>query len=149
MRKRVRRQSYVDRALDQRARAHATANRVTDSSVTEAALTKYLENSVDEDLIVRRLDGVVRAVQSLEHDLEVLTASFAVFARFNFFSVPRPTPDDQERVSSTYKLFLRSVSQRLHGGLRLAREVRDVDSPRPPRPGSSAVGGSREGERSE
>jgi len=43
MRRRVRRQSYVDRDLNQRARAHATANRVTDSFVTEAALIKYLD----------------------------------------------------------------------------------------------------------
>jgi len=148
MRKRVRRQSYVDRDLDQRARAHATANRVTDSSVTEAALIKYLDGAVDEDLVIRRLDGMVRAVQNLEHDLEVLTAAFAVFAQFNFFSVPRLTPEDHERVRSTYKLFLKSVSQRIRGGLRLAREVSDVDSPLPPRPGTHAAGGSREGGRS-
>lgn len=149
MRKRVRRQSYIDRDLEQRARAHATANRVTDSSVTEAALIKYLDAPIDEDLIIRRLDGVVRAVQNLEHDLEVLTAAFAVFARFNFFSVPRLTPEDQERVASTYKLFLKSISQRLRGGSRLAREVRDVESPVPPRPGAAAAGGGREGGRSE
>jgi len=90
MRKRVRRQSDVDRGLDQRARARATANPVTDSSITEAALIKYLDGVVDKDPVIRRLDGMVRAVQNLEQDLEVLTAAFAVLAQFNFFSVPPP-----------------------------------------------------------
>jgi hypothetical protein len=149
MRKRVRRQSYVDRELDQRARAHAIANRVTDSSITEAALTKYLDGPVDEDLVIRRLDGLVSACQNVEHDIEVLTAAFAVFARFNFFSVPRLTPEDHERIGSTYKQFLRTISQRLRGGLRLAREVRDAESSLPPRPGTVPVGGGRTGGNSE
>jgi len=141
MRHRVRRQSYVDRDLDERARAHATAHRVTDSSVTEAALIKYLDAGVDEDLLVRRLDAVVQAVQHLEHDIEVLAGAFAVFARFSFFSVPRLAPDDHQRLDSTYKQFLRTVSQRMRAGVRFAREVRDVDSPPPARQGTAPIGG--------
>jgi len=58
MRRRVRRQSYVDRDLNQRARAHATANRVTDSSVTEAALIKYLDAPVPLNGIARTRNTV-------------------------------------------------------------------------------------------
>ncbi len=149
MRSRVRRQSYVDRDLDQRARAHATAHRVTDSSVTEAALIKYLEAGVDEDLVVRRLDAVVQAVQHLEHDVEVLTGAFAVFARFSFFSVPRLTPDDHQRLDATYKQFLRTVSMRLRTGVRFAREVRDVDAPPPSRPNPTQGNGGGKGDGSQ
>ncbi len=58
MRNRVRRQSYVDRDLERQARAYAAGNGLTDSAVTEAALSKFLKgDGPDGALVLGRLDA--------------------------------------------------------------------------------------------
>jgi hypothetical protein len=120
MRRRVRRPSYVDPVLDQRARAYAIAHGLTDSAVTEAALKKYLdEGSVDEALVVRRLDCVKEVVTKILHDLNVLGVAFGGYARFSFISAPAVTPEAIRRADSANRAFLESAFKRpglLRGG---------------------------------
>jgi hypothetical protein len=141
MRRRVRRPSYVDPVLDQRARAYAIAHGLTDSAVTEAALKKYLdEGSVDEALVVRRLDCVTEVVTKILHDLNVLGVAFGGFARFSFMSAPAVTPEAIRRADSANRAFLEGAFKRLSEGVTFPQQVLKA-GPKPPRgPGTHSDG---------
>jgi hypothetical protein len=134
MRRRVRRPSYVDPVLDQRARAYAIAHGLTDSAVTEAALKKYLdEGCVDEPLVVGRLDGVTAMVNKIQHDLDVLAVAFGGFVKYSFISAPTATPEGLRRAETVNRAFLQSVSKRLSEGPTFPQEV--LEAAPKPRPG--------------
>jgi hypothetical protein len=146
MRRRVRRPSYVDPVLDQRARAYAVAHRLTDSAVTQAALKKYLdEGCVDEALVVRRLDGVTKTVDQLQHDLNVLAVAFSEFARYSFISAPTGTAEGLRRAETVNRAFLRSVSIRLSEGPTFPQEVLEAGPKPPPGPVPPSGGDGRKG----
>src|SRR5450432_427508 len=143
MRHRVRRLSYVDRVVEQRARDHALVHGLTNSAVTEAALIKYLDgDGVDEALVVRRMDGVAQGVAQVRHDLNVLAVAFGEYAGYSFRSAPAPaaTPEAHQRAESINRQFLRHVCERLNGGVTFPREVLQSGPKPPPRPGKSSDG---------
>jgi hypothetical protein len=102
------------------------AHAVTDSAVTEAALREYLEREgVDEDLVVRRMDGVTHAVAQLQHDVDVLSQAFGMVVRYSFRAPPPPAPAGAiKRADVLYAEFLAGISKQLGEGARFAGDVR-------------------------
>ena len=126
MRHRIRIQPYISPDLHRKLRAHALAQAVTDSAVTEAALRDYLEHgAVEEDLVVRRLDGVTHAVAQLQHDMDVLSQAVCLSV-WRSYQTPLPgqTPEGAIQAQSDYATFLSRISSRLAAGMRLSGDVR-------------------------
>jgi hypothetical protein len=126
MRHRIRIQPYISPDLHRKLRAHALAQAVTDSAVTEAALRDYLERGiVEEDLVVRRLDGVTHAVAQLQHDVDVLSQAVCLSVWRSYqTSLPAQTPEGARRAEASYETFLSTISSRLAAGTRLSGDVR-------------------------
>ena len=62
-------QPYLAPELTEKVRAYAAARSLTVSAVMTAALTEYFErDAVEDELIVRRLDGVTHAISQLQRD---------------------------------------------------------------------------------
>jgi hypothetical protein len=149
MRHRVRIQPYVSPATHRKLRAYSAAKGLTDSAVAEAALSEYFEHDAfDEPLIVQRLDGVARALAQVQHDLDVISQAFGLFARHAFLETPpTATSEDRRRADGIYRAFLNRISMDMQAGIRFAREVgRARSAPSVPTPGSNATGG-RPGDR--
>ena len=120
---------------------------LTESALTAAALVQYMDgDGVDEELVVRRLDGLTQAVAQVQHDLDVLGVAFGGYTWRGFLSAQAPTPEGQQRATSTYWDFLRQayeqISQRGQvpatnspGGLQASRL-----GPVPPRMGTVGKG---------
>lgn len=126
MRHRVRIQPYIPNDLHLKLRAHSMAHTLTDSAVTEAALREYLErDAVDEDLVVRRMDGVTQAVAQLQHDMDVLSQAVCLMAWRSYQTpVPAQTPEGARQAEANYRTFLSTIASRLAAGARLAGDVR-------------------------
>jgi hypothetical protein len=125
MRHRIRIQPYISPDLHRKLRAHAMAQAVTDSAVTEAALRDYLErDGVDEDLVVRRMDGVTQAVAQLQHDMDVLSQAVCLMA-WRSYQTPlaAQTPEAARQAAEDYATFLGRIASRLAAGARLAGDV--------------------------
>ena len=94
MRHRIRIQPYISPEVHQKVRAYAAARTLTESAVTEAALSEYCErDQIESSLVERRLDAVVHAIAQVQHDVNVVAQALAVFARYSFSDAPIPTPD--------------------------------------------------------
>jgi len=126
MRHRVRIQPYIPADLHRKLRAHSMAHALTDSAVAEAALREYLEREgVDEDLVVRRMDGVTHAVAQLQHDMDVLSQAVCLLAWHSYQTpLPAQTPEGKRTAEVYYANFLSRIASRLAAGVRLAGDVR-------------------------
>ena len=93
MRNRARMQPWVPLDVRRRTRAYCVTHDLTESALTTAALVQYMDGSgVDEELVVRRLDGLTQAVAQLQHDLDVLGVAFGGYAWRSFVAEQAPTP---------------------------------------------------------
>jgi hypothetical protein len=142
MRHRVRIQPYVLPATHRKLRAYAAAQNLTDSAVTEAALSEYLErDNFDEPLIVRRLDSVVGALAQLQSDVDIMSKGFGIFARYSFLRAQaNTTAEERRRADDTYGAFLARISDEIAAGVRFVTEV-DRSRNRPPRTRSASDAG--------
>ena len=118
-------QPYVSPEVHRKLRTYSATRELTESAVTEAALVEYLErDSVEQALVLRRLDAVTQTVTQLQHDLDVLSQAFGIFAHDSFLNPPPVmTPDAKRRAESDYALFLATIARQLKAGLRFAGEV--------------------------
>jgi hypothetical protein len=146
MRHAVRIQPYLSRDLFQKLRAYAAARSLTVSAVVADALNEYLErDEVDDDLLVRRLDGVTHAVEKLGRDLDTLAVGFGRFVQYSLWSVPERVDDKAVRRGETlYRGFLAKVAEQLRAGVTFTGHVFPARRPPPPLP-NAASGGRDEG----
>ena len=73
---------YVSRDLQRQLRAWAAAKNLTESAVTEAALSEYFDDGrEDEGVIVRRLELMNQAVARLQNDFDLLSDAFGHYVR--------------------------------------------------------------------
>ena len=127
---RVRLHPYLEEALAKRLSTYCAATGIASSSVIEAALRQYLDETSDKTLILRLLGRLARAQVRTQRDLEVLSEAFAVWVRVWFAHTPR-VDDAAELVRRTaesrYARFVEQVAERFSGGERflddLPREV--------------------------
>jgi hypothetical protein len=128
---RVRLHPYVEEALAKRLSAYCAATGIASSSVIEAALRQYLDETSDKTLILRLLGRLARAQVRTQRDLEVLSEAFAVWVRVWFAHTPRIDDGAMElarrTAESRYARFVEQVAERFSGGERflddLPREV--------------------------
>lgn len=143
MRYRIRIQPYISPELYRKLRAYSAVQNVTDSSVAEEALSKYLESdAVEEALLLRRLSGVDEAVARLQHDVDVLSQTVVTLARCTLVSAPSAvSKDDGRKAQRLLTEVLAQAAKQIDAGVRLSglldRARVEAAAPRP----SDAGGG--------
>lgn len=155
VRRKERIQQWVSSSLRQKLRASAAAQNVTESSLTEAALTEYLDpERVNRDWLARRLDLLSQAVAQAhaalerantraERDMGILFDAFGVFVRYVFLpAITQPGAERQQIIEATYQKFLRLVRDPNRQSGRLRQEPH---SPGPGNAGSHASTGNSGG----
>jgi hypothetical protein len=121
----IRIQPYLPADMFQRLRAYAAARSFTVSAVVVAAVGEYLDrDQVEDELIVRRLDGVTHAVEEVRRDVEALGVGFGRFVRYSFFSAPT-TADAKvvTRAEALYRDFLSRVGEQFRTGVTFTGQV--------------------------
>jgi hypothetical protein len=125
MRHAVRIQPYLSRDLFQKLRSYAAARSLTVSAVVADALDEYLEpDNAGQDVVARRLDRVVHAVERLGRDLDALGIGFGRFVRYSLWSAPEDVSDKTvRRGDGLYRLFLSKVAEQARAGATFTGQV--------------------------
>jgi hypothetical protein len=156
VRRKERIQPWVSGGLRQKLRASAAAQNVTESSLTEAALTEYLDpERVDRDWLARRLDllsqavaqvhaGLERANARAERDMGLVLDAFGVFVRYVFLhATTKPGAEQEKIMEATYQTFLRLVRDPNRQSGHLREDPRGPGAGNAGSPASSANSGRR------
>lgn len=108
----------------------AIRKRVSQAEIVETALTSFLSPDGSERMeaaLGRRLDRIVRQVESLEHAVEVGNEALALFVRFWLTANPS-LPDAsgaaaQAKGKDRYDRFVQALARKLETGTRLFDEA--------------------------
>jgi hypothetical protein len=125
--RRVRVYTRLPATLRDRVSCYSGASKISERAVFEAAVEQYLNGASDMTLVLKHLDRLDRAYDRLHQDVELLTASFAVFVRLWFAHHPSPreeaVPAAREEAESRYVQFKDYVAQEFTGGRRFLNEL--------------------------
>lgn len=105
------------------------ANKTT---ILEAALDRFLDpgaETIDDATLLRRLDGMSRQLEQLEHNLKIVNETVALHARYHLAITP-PLPQSQQHAACALGLerfeeFAGQVGRRVRLGMPLMREMMD------------------------
>ncbi|MCB2181343.1 MAG: hypothetical protein KQH63_04925 [Desulfobulbaceae bacterium] len=113
---------FLSGELCRRFKTYCRAKGLTESSVVEAALQEYLDDSKDINLLYRRLDRQNRALGRMERDLNVLSEFMAVFIQVWFAYTPQlpeeEKPAAQRLAMGRYRQFVAHVADAVGNGKR-------------------------------
>lgn len=125
--RRVRVYTRLSATLRDRLTSYCAASRISERAVFEAALEQYLNGTSDMTLVLRRLDRLGRADDRVHRDVELLSASFAVFIRLWFAHTPSLSdgakPAARSDAESRYRQFVDYVVQEFVGGRRFLDDL--------------------------
>ena len=115
-------------------RLEAAAQRpgASKTTVLEAALDRFLDpgaETIDDVTLLRRLDGMSRQLEQLEHNLKIVNETVALHARYHLAITP-PLPQSQQRAACALGLerfeeFAAQVGRRVRLDMPLMRETMD------------------------
>jgi predicted transcriptional regulator len=113
-------------------RLEAAAERpgASKSAIVEAALDQFLSADTSDDApMSRRLNGLSRQLEQLEHDLRIVNETVALHARYHL-TVTLPLSNAQHRAACAlgqerFEVFAAQIGRRLHLGKPLMRETMD------------------------
>ena len=119
--------TYLSATLRERLSSYCGASHITERAVFEAALEQYISGTSDMTLVLRRLDRLGRAADRVQRDVELLSATFAVFVRLWFAHTPslrdEVKPAAREDAESRYRQFMDYVAQEFTGGRRFLDDL--------------------------
>ncbi|MGD0677749.1 MAG: hypothetical protein ABSC94_20210 [Polyangiaceae bacterium] len=119
--------THLSATLRDRLSSYCAASNITERAVFEAALEQYISGASDMTLVLRRLDRLGRATDRVHRDVELLSATFAVFVRLWFAHTPNlrdeVKPTAREDAESRYRQFMDYVAQEFTGGRRFLDDL--------------------------
>ena len=119
--------THLSATLRDRLSSYCAASNVTERAVFEASLEQYISGASDMTLILRRLDRLGRAADRVHRDVELLSATLAVFVRIWFAHTPslreEARPAAREDAESRYRQFMDYVAQEFTGGRRFLDDL--------------------------
>ncbi len=125
--RRVRVYTRLPATLRDRVSSYCAASKISERAVFEAAVEQYLNGTSDMTLVLRRLDRLGRADDRVHRDVELLSASFAVFVRLWFAHTPslrdEVKPAARSDAESRYRQFMDYVAQEFTGGRRFLDDL--------------------------
>ena len=120
MRDREQVHGYVPTALRRRLRLYAAKQGVSESSVTHAALARYLDDTQDTPLLLRKLNRIERHLGRVHRHADILASAFATFVQVWLAHTPR-LPESERPLAERLALqrfaeFVDHVAAGLAGG---------------------------------
>lgn len=120
----------IDAHLARQLSERASARRVSQTEVLEAALASLLTPDSDERIeavVTKRLDRLSRQLERLEWHVELSNEAFAIFVRF-WLTSNAPLPDEAMRAAQAtgkkrYQAFIESLAKRMNAGPKLRDEM--------------------------
>jgi hypothetical protein len=112
--------SYLPSELRKRIRQYAAKKGVSESSVANAALIRYLDDTNDIPLILRQLHRLNRQLKRVNRESDTLSEAFALFVQVWFAHTPRLA--DAEMASAElsaldrFREYAERVAERLAAG---------------------------------
>jgi predicted DNA-binding protein len=94
--RRVRVSARLSGELRARLTKYGAASGISETTIIEDALRKYLDSADDTALLLRRFDRVERALARDHRDLELLSEAFGRYLRL-WFQAQAPNPNDAGR----------------------------------------------------
>lgn len=120
-------QPYITDDLHKRFKSFCASNGASISSVVEAALTEYLDDSKDFNLIMRRLDRNQRMLARLDRDFSMFSEAFGLFVRVYFAHTPGVAEDEKNsartHAKKQYNDFVEHVAKMLSSGHRFIDDL--------------------------
>jgi len=124
---------YLSPKLHKRFKRYCQANGHSDSSVVEAALNEYLDDTKDMTLLLRRLDRQQRSQGRLQRDVDILMEAFAVYVQLWYSYKPNLKGKEREAAMASgsyrYQQYVDYVARQYGGGHRfvddLAKDISD------------------------
>ncbi|NBS35482.1 MAG: CopG family transcriptional regulator [Methylocystaceae bacterium] len=112
----------------------AARKRITKAAVVETAVLSLISpdhNDQREAAISRRLDKIIRHNERLERNQIISSEAFMLFIR-SWFAASSPIPQEalasaQAKGRERYKNFIEALSQRLHQGKSLNKELSEEE----------------------
>lgn len=92
---------YVPRELRKRLRHYAAKKGVSESSVTHAALSRYLGDTDDTPLILRKLSRIERTLARITRDADIRAEAFGVFVQIWLAHTPRLEESERAAAESS------------------------------------------------
>ena len=120
-------QPYISSKLHDRLGEYCIEKNVTESSVVEAALSEYLDETRDALLMMRRLDRLGRSLERHHRDLELLSQAFGLFVQFSFAHAPAIPSNQISAVRRTtagrFKKFMENLGEQYSRGHRFLDDL--------------------------
>ena len=119
--------TYLSATLRDRLSSYCAASKISERAVFEAAIEQYISGTSDMTLVLRRIERLGRATDRVHRDVELLSATFAVFVRLWFAHTPslreEVKPAAREDAESRYQQFKDYVTQEFAGGRRFLDDL--------------------------
>lgn len=121
-------QPYLSHTLHKRFKQYVAAHPgASESSIAEAAISEFLDDSKDSTLLLRRLDRQARAIERLERDMGILMEAFSTYMQYWFAHTPEvaEAQKDAARLTSRkrYEDFVAYVADQFAGGHRFVDDL--------------------------
>lgn len=118
---------YLSDNIYDRFKSYCAATGSTESSVAEAALQQFLDDSKDFTLVMRRLDRLGRNIGRIERDLEIFSEAFSIFVQMWFAHTPKISESErdvsQRQAWDRYQQFVDYVASKLASGHRFINDM--------------------------
>jgi hypothetical protein len=119
--------TYLSATLRDRLSSYCAASKITERAVFEAAIEQYISGTSDMTLVLRRIERLGRPTDRVHRDVELLSATFAVFVRLWFAHTPslrdEVKPDARSDAENRYQQFKDYVTQEFAGGRRFLDDL--------------------------
>jgi hypothetical protein len=113
--------------LSARLRTFASGKGSSQNSIVQKALKKYLDDSLDGPLILRRLDRLSRAVTRLHRDVTVIADALAVFVQIYLAHTPRLLESEKRSAEKAalerFEQFAENVAARVASGRSVLKKL--------------------------
>lgn len=118
---------YLNQRLYDRFKGYCWKMGVTESSVVEEALTRFLDEQGDMPLVLRKIDRQTRSIERMDRDVKALSEAFSVFVQVYFAHTPE-IPEDEKQIAqhdarSRYLKFLDYVAEQISSGHTLVDDL--------------------------
>jgi hypothetical protein len=112
--------SYLPSALRKRIQQYAAKKGVSESSVANAAISRYLDDANDAPLILRKLQRIDQNLDRSRRDSDVLSEAFASFVQIWLAHTPRLPDAEKRRAENSalqrFREYAEYVSERVGKG---------------------------------
>jgi uroporphyrinogen-III decarboxylase len=113
--------------MRQRLHVHARTHRLSESAVVQEALAKYLDDTYDGELLIRRMDGLGHDVARILRDVNVAADAFGIFVQFWFAHTPKLGDEQKSSAERSalerYKRFVDHAAAKVASGTPLLRQL--------------------------